>query len=130
MSSSILFQARVRPLWLPGKPAASAAVSNSIHCTSTSRYGAGRTPPAKTLFCSKPASHSMRSLNGVLLPHRRQPMANDSQTRGEGFGRPPKRTQCKKGTSGNPRGRPKKVSNFKTDLAAELQEKLVLTESG
>jgi hypothetical protein len=56
-------------------------------------------------------------------------MAHD--TRGEGFGRPPKRTQFKKGTSGNPRGRPpKKVSNFKTDLAAELQEKLVLTENG
>src|ERR1700693_4315626 len=57
-------------------------------------------------------------------------MANDSQTGGEGFGRPPKRTQFKKGTSGNPRGRPQKVSNFKTDLAAELQEKLVLTENG
>jgi hypothetical protein len=55
-------------------------------------------------------------------------MAHDS--RGEGFGRPPKRTQFKKGTSGNPGGRPKKVSNFKTDLAAELQEKLVLTENG
>jgi hypothetical protein len=57
-------------------------------------------------------------------------MASDSQTGGEGFGRPPKRTQFKKGTSGNPRGRPKKVSNFKTDLAAELQEKLVVTENG
>ena len=55
-------------------------------------------------------------------------MAHDS--RGEGFGRPPKRTQFKKGTSGNPRGRPKKISSFKTDLAAELQEKLVLTENG
>jgi Family of unknown function (DUF5681) len=57
-------------------------------------------------------------------------MTSDSQTNGEGFGRPPKRTQFKKGTSGNPRGRPKKVSNFKTDLAAELQEKLVVTENG
>jgi len=72
----------------------------------------------------------MRSLNGALLPHPRQPMTSDSHTDGEGFGRPPKRTQFKKGTSGNPRGRPKKVSNFKTDLAAELQEKLVVTENG
>lgn len=57
-------------------------------------------------------------------------MANDRDDDGTGFGRPPKRTQFKKGVSGNPRGRPKKVSNFKTDLAAELQEKLVLTENG
>jgi Family of unknown function (DUF5681) len=49
---------------------------------------------------------------------------------GEGFGRPPKRTQFKKGTSGNPRGRPKAVANFKMDLAAELQEKIVVTENG
>jgi Family of unknown function (DUF5681) len=57
-------------------------------------------------------------------------MAHDPESDGQGFGHPPKRTQFKKGTSGNPRGRPKKVSNFKADLAAELQEKLVLTENG
>jgi len=47
-----------------------------------------------------------------------------------GFRRPPKRTQFQKGISGNPRGRPKKVSSFKADLANELQEKIVLTENG
>ena len=47
-----------------------------------------------------------------------------------GFGRPPKHSQFKKGASGNPRGRPKAVASFKTDLAAELREKLVLTENG
>jgi hypothetical protein len=57
-------------------------------------------------------------------------MADDPADDGGGFKRPPKRTQFKKGTSGNPRGRPKKVANFKTDLAAELQEKIVLTENG
>jgi hypothetical protein len=57
-------------------------------------------------------------------------MADDSRDEGSGFKRPPKRTQFKKGTSGNPRGRPKKVANFKTDLAAELQEKIVLSENG
>lgn len=56
-------------------------------------------------------------------------MTNDSGGAG-GFGRPPKHTQFKKGTSGNPAGRPKKVASFKTDLAAELQEKLLLTENG
>jgi hypothetical protein len=57
-------------------------------------------------------------------------VAHDFSNDGEGFGRPPKRTRFKKGTSGNPRGRPKKASNFKTDLAAELQEKIMLTENG
>lgn len=47
-----------------------------------------------------------------------------------GYRRPPKRTQFRKGQSGNPRGRPKIVTSFKSDLAAELQEKLILTESG
>jgi hypothetical protein len=43
---------------------------------------------------------------------------------------PPRDTRFKKGTSGNPAGRPKKISNFKSDLAAELQEKIFLTENG
>jgi hypothetical protein len=47
-----------------------------------------------------------------------------------GYRQPPKDTRFKKGQSGNPSGRPKKVSSFKTDLAAELQEKLVLVENG
>jgi hypothetical protein len=55
-------------------------------------------------------------------------MADESH--GEGFGRPPKQNQFKKGVSGNPRGRPKKVTDFKTDLAAELQERIVVTENG
>jgi hypothetical protein len=52
------------------------------------------------------------------------------ESHGEGFGRPPKKTQFKKGVSGNPRGRPKKAADFKTDLAAELQERIVMTENG
>jgi hypothetical protein len=49
---------------------------------------------------------------------------------GVAYRQPPKDTRFKKGQSGNPSGRPKKVSSFKADLAAELQEKLVLTENG
>jgi hypothetical protein len=44
--------------------------------------------------------------------------------------RPPKDTRFKKGQSGNPKGRPKNVPSFKADLAAELQQKLVLVENG
>jgi Mg-chelatase subunit ChlI len=43
---------------------------------------------------------------------------------------PPKDTRYKKGQSGNPAGRPKKVASFRADLAAELQQKLVLVENG
>jgi hypothetical protein len=57
-------------------------------------------------------------------------MAHNSEQNGGGHGHPPKHGQFKKGQSGNPKGRPKKVSSFKADLAAELQEKLSLTENG
>src|SRR4051794_36279291 len=53
-----------------------------------------------------------------------------TESNGAGFRSPPHDTRFKKGTSGNPRGRPKKVASFKADLAAELQETLVLTENG
>jgi hypothetical protein len=45
-------------------------------------------------------------------------------------GQPPRDTRFKKGQSGNPNGRPKKVASFKADLAAELQQTLVLVENG
>src|SRR4051812_22619946 len=49
---------------------------------------------------------------------------------GAGYRRPPKRTQFKKGQSGNPQGRPKGTASFKSDLDAELREKLVLPDNG
>lgn len=57
-------------------------------------------------------------------------MAADPDDYDGGYGRPPKHAQFKKGTSGNPRGRPKGATSFKADLVAELQEKLALTENG
>jgi hypothetical protein len=57
-------------------------------------------------------------------------MAGDPEDERVGFGRPPKRTRFKKGTSGNPRGRPKKALDFKADLAAVLRETVVLIENG
>jgi uncharacterized protein DUF5681 len=57
-------------------------------------------------------------------------MPPDSEGNGGGRAGPPRHTQFKKGQSGNPAGRPKKVTSFKSDLAAELQEKLSITENG
>ena len=45
-----------------------------------------------------------------------------------GYCKPPKSTQFKPGSSGNPAGRPKGVKNLATDLVDELGEKVLVTE--
>jgi Family of unknown function (DUF5681) len=47
-----------------------------------------------------------------------------------GYGRPPKHTQFKKGSSGNPDGRPTSRRNFKTDLIEELGTRVEVNEGG
>jgi Family of unknown function (DUF5681) len=47
-----------------------------------------------------------------------------------GYRHPPLATRFRKGTSGNPRGRPKHARNLATVLAAALDERVVITENG
>lgn len=47
-----------------------------------------------------------------------------------GYRRPPPSSQFKKGSSGNPKGRPKGSKNFLTLLEQELAQKIVVNENG
>ncbi|MGH7071958.1 MAG: DUF5681 domain-containing protein [Acetobacteraceae bacterium] len=47
-----------------------------------------------------------------------------------GYGRPPRHTRFAKGTSGNPKGRPKDARNLATLLGEVLAERFAVTENG
>src|ERR1700724_183838 len=47
-----------------------------------------------------------------------------------GYGKPPKTTQFKKGSSGNPKGRPKKIRDFDLELLRQSRETIVVNVNG
>ncbi|MCB9848492.1 MAG: hypothetical protein H6814_08775 [Phycisphaeraceae bacterium] len=47
-----------------------------------------------------------------------------------GYGKPPEHSRWKKGQSGNPKGRPKKIKDFEKLLDIELSRTLQITEGG
>jgi|HubBroStandDraft_5_1064220.scaffolds.fasta_scaffold664984_1 hypothetical protein len=47
-----------------------------------------------------------------------------------GFGKPPKRTQFRKGLSGNPKGRPVGSGDLATVMNEALNERIAITENG
>jgi hypothetical protein len=58
-------------------------------------------------------------------------MADDDKNDDKaGYGKPPKHSRFKPGKSGNPRGRPRRSRNLKTDLAEELRTPVTVREGG
>jgi len=57
-------------------------------------------------------------------------MSGDGDDYEIGYGKPPKRTQFKKGQSGNKKGRPKDSNYFNTDLGEVLRAPVTVTENG
>lgn len=47
-----------------------------------------------------------------------------------GFGKPPEKSQFRKGVSGNSKGRPKGALNMATVLERTLREKITVNENG
>jgi hypothetical protein len=47
-----------------------------------------------------------------------------------GYRKPPKQTRFKRGKSGNPKGRPKGVRNFSTDVLSTLQSPIKVNNGG
>lgn len=47
-----------------------------------------------------------------------------------GYKKPPRHSRWQKGQSGNPKGRAKGQRNLKSDLQAELQERIMVSEGG
>ena len=59
----------------------------------------------------------------------RQPEGGDGDPP-VGYGNPPKQHRFKKGQSGNPKGRPRKTRNIKTEFLEEMSEAISIVENG
>ena len=57
-------------------------------------------------------------------------MGDDNEKYEVGYGKPPKNTRFKKGVSGNPNGRPKKLLDFDDEFLREARPLITINEGG
>src|SRR4051794_37806377 len=90
---------------------------------STSACAGGRRSQVRRQYTRRAANPSMKSHgNG------RRAMSDEENRDYEvGFSKPPKHSQFKRGRSGNPKGRPKGIKNFKTELKEALALPVTVT---
>src|SRR6185312_4761958 len=84
------------------------------------------------LRAARPTRRSRRNVQQQMMPamsNSRWPMA-ESEKKAVGYGRPPEHTRFKKGTSGNPAGRRRKVEGDRVDVAAVLETPLPVKQGG
>jgi hypothetical protein len=64
------------------------------------------------------------------LPGNKQIFTSSEEPYNVGYGRPPKGSQFKKGTSGNPNGRPKKRQSLKSELQQVYTDPVIINVGG